>query len=696
MRVWRLPVVGAVALGLSSCVYIGPVPYQEVVGCLDQDGDEATLEPNDACPDALRDCDDYDAARAPQLVEVPYDRVDQDCDGGRFDLVDVDRDGYPGITKEEWLEQTRVFGDLAEWPPGLADALDCNDEDGDVNPGIVDAPYDGVDQDCAGGDDFDADGDTFVSAQHGGDDCDDSEARIHPGAVDAWYDDEDTDCGGEADFDQDGDDSDSAEYGGDDCDDLDVTVYPGAADAFYDGVDKDCAGDDDFDADGDHYHDAAWDSAYADYVVTWGLVSGDCRAATTRGELGVCGGHDCDDADPSVHPHDPLDANAATTERLGDAADQDCDGGVDTGALWTGGITWKSPRGVSVANDGLHWLIGTAATSNSAESVREGGVVVWFDTAAPADVEPGSTTWFTLATTPVLGEGVDLVATTDGFAAAVGYRTATAAVLMLKQYGWDASAGDYRFPHTAYRQVDATQETFRSVGVAQDAAGRVWAFGAADNLLMFAVGDVQLSSYRVSVGSLAVAAPAAGVLLDVVPGTQSPITTCGAGSCTTRTVDVTSTVGSIVASVAQPYASYAASSAVQGPRARVLVPASGAGATWLDAAGTARVVFGSHVVRRASVDVAGSTVFAAALVADATGDGVDDLALAYGPLAGPLTTVVRSVVVDGAVIAPARVDLASASGRALVAVSGAPADASCADPNGVECDVLAWSVLEGP
>ena len=684
--------VGLAALSLSGCVYIGPEKYNQTIGCLDNDGDEATLEPNAACPEALRDCDDDDAARAPQHEEIPYDRVDQDCDSGRFDLVDVDGDGFPGISKAEWDETTRVYGDLAVWPGGLAERVDCDDNDGDVNPGIVDAPYDGIDQDCAGGDDFDADGDGFASDAYGGTDCDDSEAGVHVGADDEWYVGGDTNCDGRDDFDQDDDGFALA----DDCDDVDDAVFPGAVEIFYDGVDSDCAGDDDFDADGDHYHDVAWDLAYADYLVAWGLTAGDCRSATTSGGLGVCGGDDCDDADAAVHPHDLDDATAAVTERLGDAIDSDCDGGVDGATLQTGGITWKSPRGVSVANNGRHWLIGTAATSNSAESVREGGVLVWFDTSAAADVQPDSASWFSLSTPPVVGDAMDLVATADGFAAALGYRTTTASVLLLRQETWDDNAGDYRSQKTVYRQVASTQETFRSVGVATDSAGRAWAFGAADNLLAFAVGNNAAPTFSVSVGSVAQAGPTDGIVLDAVPGTQSAVSTCGGGACTTLTVDVSTSVGTLGASAAQPYAAQLASSAAQGPRARVFVPSSGTGATWLDATGTSRAVFAGRVVRRAAVDVAGSTVFAAAVVADGTGDGIDDLALAYGPVGGSLTTVVRSVVVDGTVVAPARVDLGAASGRVLLAVTGAPSDASCADPNGVECDVVAWSVLEAP
>lgn len=57
------------------------------------------------------------------LREVPYDGVDQDCDGA--DLVDVDQDGAP------WTE-------------------DCDDADPARAPGLAEVEGDGVDQDCDG------------------------------------------------------------------------------------------------------------------------------------------------------------------------------------------------------------------------------------------------------------------------------------------------------------------------------------------------------------------------------------------------------------------------------------------------------------------------------------------------------------------------------------------------------------------
>lgn len=48
---------------------------------------------------------------------------------------------------------------------------DCDDQNPDVRPGVADAPYDGVDADCAGDSDFDADGDGVERDA----DCDDTD-----------------------------------------------------------------------------------------------------------------------------------------------------------------------------------------------------------------------------------------------------------------------------------------------------------------------------------------------------------------------------------------------------------------------------------------------------------------------------------------------------------------------------------------
>jgi hypothetical protein len=122
---------------------------------------------------------------------------------------------------------------------GFTTATDCDDTDATVFPGAVEVFYDGVDQDCSGGSDYDADGDGEDSDAWGGADCDDADASVYPGAPDASGDGIDQDCdgvdGSTSSTDLDGDGHDSTV----DCDDRDASVHPGAAEADND-LDDDC------------------------------------------------------------------------------------------------------------------------------------------------------------------------------------------------------------------------------------------------------------------------------------------------------------------------------------------------------------------------------------------------------------------------------------------------------------------------
>lgn len=70
----------------------------------------------------------------------------------------------------------------------------------------------------------DGDGDGFLA----GEDCDDADPAVNPEAEEIWYDGVDQDCDGASDFDADGDGHDSDQYGGVDCDDTDPAVGPDA------------------------------------------------------------------------------------------------------------------------------------------------------------------------------------------------------------------------------------------------------------------------------------------------------------------------------------------------------------------------------------------------------------------------------------------------------------------------------------
>lgn len=169
-------------------------------------------------------------------LELPYDGIDQDCDGS--DLTDVDGDGVDGIQ---------------------AGGADCDDGNAQINPGMVDVPYDGIDQDCSGADLIDADGDGYNYAGEpiNGDDCDDDDEAINPAAQDTVGDGIDQNCDGVDGVDLDGDGFAGLPSGGDDCNDFiqegGAGIYPGATEIWYDGVDQDCAGDCDFDKDGDGF-----------------------------------------------------------------------------------------------------------------------------------------------------------------------------------------------------------------------------------------------------------------------------------------------------------------------------------------------------------------------------------------------------------------------------------------------------------
>lgn len=76
-----------------------------------------------------------------------------------------------------------------------------------------------------------------------GEDCDDDDSAVNPGAAETWYDGVDADCAGDDDFDADLDGADAAPIGLD-CDDTNTQIGPSIAEIALDGVDQDCDGQD--------------------------------------------------------------------------------------------------------------------------------------------------------------------------------------------------------------------------------------------------------------------------------------------------------------------------------------------------------------------------------------------------------------------------------------------------------------------
>ena len=204
------------------------------------------------------DCDDGSAAVHPG-AEERCNGLDDDCDGNidgadaleiaRW-FLDVDGDGFGSPVHVDSCEQ--VVG-------AVADSTDCDDGDAGVHPNAEES-CNSLDDDCDGAVDegldlsgyLDQDGDGYgvgelllscalpLAEQDG--DCDDGDESVQPGAAETWYDGVDQDCLGDDDWDADADGQVPESFGGGDCDDTDPDSHRGAEEICDDGVDQDCDG----------------------------------------------------------------------------------------------------------------------------------------------------------------------------------------------------------------------------------------------------------------------------------------------------------------------------------------------------------------------------------------------------------------------------------------------------------------------
>ena len=309
----------------------------------------SSCEPIAGASRLLGDCDDADGTRFPGASEVPYDDIDQDCDGE--DLLDADGDGVLIAPYGTDCDDTNAAIHGANPDAGIDEVPEaCNlrddDCDGVADDGLLRPWYPDEDGDLQG--DADADAEVTCLPPVGWvdnrSDCDDTNASIRSGSAEVC-DDIDNDCDGLVDeddpnvigletfyTDRDGDaHGDPAEvfYGcrihlpptapdgtpltwletGFDCDDDDAAVAPGR-DERCNGIDDDC--------------DGAIDEQAVDALLFYEDNDGDGFGNDTApvvtcplnaGEYARIAG-DCNDADGDTYPGAP--------ELCGDAYRQDC------------------------------------------------------------------------------------------------------------------------------------------------------------------------------------------------------------------------------------------------------------------------------------------------------------------------------------------------------------------------------------
>ncbi len=482
------PLSPLLALLVGGCTWISSADLEGRRTTMDDDGDGFVKS---------QDCDDADAKINPDAEEIWYDGIDSDC--GQDDDFDADKDGY---IADEYVGLPTAGVEAS----GLLPGGDCDDEDAAVNPEATDVLYDGIDTDCRGNDDYDADGDGFVPDEYANlstryvdssgalpaGDCDDERDDVHPGAADAWYDGVDNDCAGDDDYDADADGyvpdlyvnlttryvSGSGTLPGGDCDDSDPVTNPSptTVDSWYDGWDTDCAGDDDFDQDLDGFVDDA----------NFGRVTEDASGAILG--TGALPGGDCDDGNDAVFP--------GATETISDATDYDCDGSASTfvmapledfsDALYS--LDWAAPGD----------LVFDANADSVYLSVRTPEVVVTRDSASgplsPStyyesafafgsdrrDPESGivdiADWWrYTGASAPYsVTEGHDFIAEDDALYGLVGLQLATGRALRMN--GYDLSDGS-RFGQSSRLTFGGSSvlPDFEDMSLMRDSSGNLHA-----------------------------------------------------------------------------------------------------------------------------------------------------------------------------------------------------------------------------
>jgi hypothetical protein len=395
-------------------------------GCVtyyrDADGDTYG-DPGDSTTDTSQpagyvanagDCDDTNGAVNPSAAESCANGLDDNCDGNINEgcpllYWDGDSDGYGNPAGPTTVIPQSGY---------VANAGDCDDTNGAVNPGATEI-CNGIDDDCDGNSDEgcvtyyqDSDGDTYgnpavsqvATSQPAGyvtdsSDCDDTNGAVNPGATEICNGIDD-DCDGNSDEgcvtyyqDSDGDTygnpgvsqvatSQPAGYvtNSTDCDDTNGAVNPGATE-ICNGIDDDCDGNID-EGCVTYYQDSDSDG-YGNPAVS--------QVATSQPAGYVTASGDCNDGDNTVYPG---------ASELCDGKDNDCDTQIDEGCTllyWDGDSDgWGNPAGptTTVPQTGYVANAGDCDDTNGAVNPGATEICNGIDDNCDGNIDEGCVTYY--------------------------------------------------------------------------------------------------------------------------------------------------------------------------------------------------------------------------------------------------------------------------------------------------------------
>jgi hypothetical protein len=554
-----------------------------------------TLTPDAVWPqmvaDGPVDCAD-DAAVWPtagdiypeNLNDPPYDGIDGDCAADND--YDLDGDGYMPDTAQfggqtvtvadEFEAYSSVWGYTPQGGPVFGD---CDDFDPQVNPGRLledEIYYDGVDTNCDGLNDYDADGDgymppadlntglainqaeyiNFLQAFHDGvapweelwNDCLDVAHPVLTSAVPA-------------------------------------DIYPGAVDVPYDGIDADCSccDDDDlpfdppsndFDADTDGFMPDTADfggatldvpTEFTAYITNW--------TQTADGELVIdynvlsTDFQDCDDDDPATYP--------GGLEVLDDSADGDCSGDPNATPFGFDFMQWDTVRTPQIVRTDTDYVLVTTADdvdiSQATTLVQKMvGVALTFDLDAgyQAIVNRNGMIWMGQTNQLPMGLTLDAVADGPNFWGGASYSfTGQTSYLTANRKDFSQLIGNGIYVNGPFNWEDVSSNyTATSVDLEIDAAGHPWATACDADIVHAIHGDAITNGSVDSVSWMpdltGVGGPSAGICFfnsppDDVTG-LAEVVICDPGvDCVMHDFDTTSLPPTLDASATNPWLGYA-------------------------------------------------------------------------------------------------------------------------------------------